>query len=328
MCSFLGHGMRIFARKLYCLLSSIMSFLWLVCLNIFLRPFLRRPKYKKKYKIAICGIFKNEAPFLKEWIEFHEMIGVEHFFLYNNNSDDTFLEVLQPYIDRGIVTITDWPYDQAQMKAYKHFYETYRHETQWVSFLDLDEFFCPRYKVNLFDWLKDKEKYPTLLVYWRMFGTSGKIHHNPNDLVIEQYTVCWDYLYLCGKCLINTDYDIAEFNSSTHHLPTIKYPLVGKHFKIKVSPVNQFGWFVKDPFHFSWMYNQNKHTIQINHYWTKAWDIYEKKRRMTDVFFKENPKLNMKYFYEHEYENRSTDHTIYRFIMQLKLKIGLYKEII
>ena len=41
---------------------------------------------EKDYKVSLCTIFKNEAPYLKEWIEFNHLIGVEHFFLYNNNS--------------------------------------------------------------------------------------------------------------------------------------------------------------------------------------------------------------------------------------------------
>lgn len=313
-------------KKIKSLVGLSFTLLKLLFCNLFLRLFLRKPKYDKKYKIAICGIFKNEAPFLREWIEFHEMIGVEHFYLYNNNSEDAFASVLKPYIDRGLVTLIDWPYDQAQMKAYKHFYETYRYETQWVSFLDIDEFFCPRYKENLYEWVKTKEKYPSLLIYWRMFGTSGKLYHDVEDLVIEQYNVSWDHLYHCGKCLINTDYDISEFTSMTHHLPILKFPLFGKVLRINTPPTNQFGLFVYDPFHFGWLYNENKYTIQINHYWTKAWEVYERKRRMTDVYFKENPKLNMLYFYEHEYENRAVDYTIYRFLMQLKLKLGLYKD--
>ena len=40
----------------------------------------------KKYNVAVCAIFKNEAPYLKEWIEFNHLVGVEHFYLYNNNS--------------------------------------------------------------------------------------------------------------------------------------------------------------------------------------------------------------------------------------------------
>ena len=305
-------------------LKMFLALAKLLFCNTVLRLFLRRPQYKKKYKIAICGIFKNEAPFLKEWIEFHEMIGVEHFYLYNNNSEDGFMQVLQPYIVRGLVTLTDWPYDQAQIKAYKHFYETYRNETQWVSFLDIDEFICLRYHTNLLDWLYTMDKFPALVIYWRMFGTSGKLAHDYNNLVIDQYHISWDHLYHCGKCLINTDYDIVEFNSGTHHMAKMNCPIVPHLLSLKVTPANQFGWFVNDKCHLSWLYNEDKYTIQINHYWTKAWEIYEKKRRMTDVFFKDNPKLNMSYFYEHEFENRVSNYTIYRFVMQLKLKLGLY----
>ena len=159
-----------------------------------------------------------------------------------------------------------------------------------------------------------------------MFGSSGKLHHNNGQLVLEQYSVSWDYLYHCGKCLVNTDYDISVFDTSTHHLTRVKYPILGGLFRIIMFPANQFGWFVFDPIHFSKFYNESKFTIQINHYWSKAWDVYEKKRRMTDVYFKENPKMNMSYFYEHEHENRTVDHTIVRFLMQLKLKMGLFEH--
>jgi hypothetical protein len=31
--------------------------------------------------LAITAIFQNEAPYLKEWIEFHLLMGAEHFYL-------------------------------------------------------------------------------------------------------------------------------------------------------------------------------------------------------------------------------------------------------
>lgn len=34
--------------------------------------------------LPICAIFKEEAPYLPEWIEFHRLMGVERFFLYDN----------------------------------------------------------------------------------------------------------------------------------------------------------------------------------------------------------------------------------------------------
>ena len=117
----------------------------------FLLLFGRKQK-PKKYYVSFCSIFKNEAPYMKEWIEYHLLVGVDHFYLYNNNSTDNYLEVLQPYIDKGIVTLTEWPEVPGQITAYKHFYETFRNETNWVSFLDLDEFICPKRETIIADW--------------------------------------------------------------------------------------------------------------------------------------------------------------------------------
>lgn len=55
----------------------------------------------RKY-LSICAIFRNEADYLKEWIEFHRLVGVEHFFLYNNFSEDAYLSILGDYIGQGL----------------------------------------------------------------------------------------------------------------------------------------------------------------------------------------------------------------------------------
>ena len=31
-----------------------------------------------RFELAIAAIFRNEAPYLREWIEFHRLVGVEH----------------------------------------------------------------------------------------------------------------------------------------------------------------------------------------------------------------------------------------------------------
>ncbi len=36
--------------------------------------------------MSLCAIFKDEADYLREWIEFHRIVGVEHFYLYNNSN--------------------------------------------------------------------------------------------------------------------------------------------------------------------------------------------------------------------------------------------------
>ena len=44
------------------------------------------------YDLSVCAIFKDEASYLKEWIEYHKLVGVQHFYLYENeNESDDFL---------------------------------------------------------------------------------------------------------------------------------------------------------------------------------------------------------------------------------------------
>ena len=42
------------------------------------------PRRETPHYLAICAIYRDEAPYLREWIEFHRLVGVEHFFLYDN----------------------------------------------------------------------------------------------------------------------------------------------------------------------------------------------------------------------------------------------------
>lgn len=117
----------------------------------------------KKYNLSICTIFKNESPRLKEWIEYHRHFGVDHFYLYNTGSWDSFYSVLRPYIDEGLVTLVNWPevVDKnstdihmwelsTQVPAYENAVNFMaRDETKWLAFVDINEFLvCPRGSVR------------------------------------------------------------------------------------------------------------------------------------------------------------------------------------
>lgn len=318
-------------------LKIIIRTIVLIIYNIILKFLLVKKKRSCKYEVSICAIFKNEEKFLKEWIEYHLMIGVEHFYLYDNNSEDNYDEVLAPYIEKGVVEVKLWKEDHAQMKAYKDFYENRRNETKWVSFLDIDEFVCLRnvfyssnwkkyynHKLrcnNIGEWLKSYQKYPGVLIYFKMFGTSGLENHDYSKLVTEQYVISWPGLYKIGKCFINTSYEIADYNTQTHHCPAMKVKVMG--VKLKVHPVNVFKIFIDYDIHFSWLYNDENASAQINHYWSKAWDVYKEQMQMTDVFFNVSPKIDIDYFYYHEEHNVTCDYTIYKFLIQLKKRLGI-----
>jgi hypothetical protein len=275
---------------------------------------------KKRYKIdiAICGIFKNEACFLDEWITYHELIGVQKFYLYNNNSDDNYIDVLSKYIERGIVELIEWPYNQGQMSAYKDCYEKNRNNCHWLGFIDIDEFVCPIKHSTINDFFKEFSNYPGVAIYWKQFGSSGILNHNMEKLVIEQYEQAWDRYSVFTKMFCNMDYEIFDFDNM--HI------ISSRVFGFKINPINQFKNIIKFDVH---KVRSNNYVIQINHYWGKAYDIFVRNKiERTDAYYKDSKALSeirKNLLFSHEAMCTIKDFTIQRYLLETKLKMNSLK---
>lgn len=287
------------------------------CLKFKLALCAAKPDIKeKKYNVSICAIFRNEASYLHEWIEFNNLVGVEHFYMYNNNSEDDFLSILQPYIDKGIVTLIEWPHNQMQMEAYKDCIDKYSGETKWLGFIDIDEFIVPKSTDNIYEFLKTFEKKAGAVnIYWRLFGTSGLMDRNLEGLVSEDFTVCWPKYCDIGKCFYNTAFGFdlnSKNNDCLHHW------FWANHRGRDIPPVNIFNHVCIDNRNIA---DSADFPIQINHYFTKSYKEYEMKCAKGDVYFKINPH-DEEYFYEHEMKCTSTDYSAYKYLIKLKHKMG------
>lgn len=60
---------------------------------------------ERLHSLSICAIFRDQGPYLAEWIEYHMLMGVEHFYLYDHKSLDAPVNELLPYIEGGIVDL-------------------------------------------------------------------------------------------------------------------------------------------------------------------------------------------------------------------------------
>lgn len=274
------------------------------------------------YYFSICAIFKDESLSLKEWIEYHKLIGVEHFYLYNNKSTDNSIAILQQYINDGIVTLVDWDVmPPAQSAAYNDFKKKFWSETQWVAFIDLDEYICLKYDTNVKDWFSKYENYPSLVVYWKMFGSSGLIEHDKSRLITEQYYIAWDRYNDIGKPIFNTRFEAVETTLKYIHTLPAKLSLFGHSFT--VPPVNEFKKFIK--------YKSNRigffrgigdFTIQINHYATKSYlEYFCTRRKRGDVNAFANNTSVLAYKYTQEFSVKP-EYTIYRFLPFLKVRMN------
>lgn len=288
---------------------------------------LKRDRSVRKYKFSICAIFKNETLQLKEWIEYHRMVGVEHLYLYNNFSEDNYLSVLAPYVEENYVTLTEWKIPPpSQVSAYQHFKNHYSKETQWVAFMDLDEFICMKECDDIKDWISKYDKYPSLVAYWKCFGANGRIEHDKSQLLIEQYYTCWDRLYDYGKPFFNFSFEVYGFHKNFIHELPAALSLLGGKVRIKIPPINEFKKFV----HFrcnriGFFHSKDDFTIQINHYVTKAYLEYfiSKRKRGTAASTGEVAK-HIRSSYAYLYHNRhciTTDFTIQRYLTELKVRM-------
>jgi hypothetical protein len=138
--------------------------------------------------LSVCGIYWNEAPYLREWLEFHRQVGVEHFFLYNNRSTDNHREVLAPFVDDGFAEIRDWDVFPGQLEAYADCLERHRQDSQWIAFIDIDEFLFSPLGLPVPEIVGEFEEHPAVGAHWCTFGDSGH-DTKPPGLVIENYVM-------------------------------------------------------------------------------------------------------------------------------------------
>jgi hypothetical protein len=141
--------------------------------------------------LAVVAIMKNEGRYLREWLEFQRLMGVDHVYLYDNGSTDESAEMLAPYVAEGFVTAIPWTtFDDEispQRQAYAHAICNFGHDFRWMAFIDLDEFLFPVTAPDLATVLSTYEDCSCICVPWLMFGFCG--HETPpQGLVIENYT--------------------------------------------------------------------------------------------------------------------------------------------
>lgn len=137
--------------------------------------------------LAACAVFRDEAPYLLEWIAYHHAAGVAHFVLYDNASTDGGAKLIAASSLASFVTIVSWPERSPLLSAYRHFLDNFASRFEWAAFIDIDEFLLPLNEGAVPPLLARLQHVSAVLVNWRIFGPSGH-EESPPGLVTENYT--------------------------------------------------------------------------------------------------------------------------------------------
>lgn len=138
------------------------------------------------YELAVCTMIKGENSHLPEWIAYHSIVGVGHFYVYDNESPVPLTEALEPEIRRGTATVVPISGRFKQLAAFNDGLKSFGSTARWMAFIDLDEFLLPVQLDSMNDVLRDYEPYGGLGINWHMFGSSGH-QVRPPGLQIEAF---------------------------------------------------------------------------------------------------------------------------------------------
>ena len=241
------------------------------------------------YNLSVAAIMKNEGPYIKEWLDYNLLAGVEHFYIYDNDSPDNMKEVLQPYIEKNIVTYTFYPGKCRQYEAYMDAVNKFKFESRYIAFIDGDEFIFPQNNKSIGEVLDEVfEKFPKaggLAVNWYQFGTNFLETADYSRGVLERFT------------MRSADESVPLSDSGGYpvanaHIKTIANPrkidyFCSPHFAryfVDCKAVNENG----DKVEFSYNNPPTVDKIVINHYGQKSREEYQNKVKRGVADLKEN----------------------------------------
>lgn len=176
------------------------------------------------YFFSVGAMFRNESHCIKEWIEHYLNQGADHFYLVNDNSTDNSVEIIQPYIDRGQITL----YNAEDLGPHvlghqRNTYNAYMlphvnsKDTKWLLICDLDEFaWSPMFR-TLKEFLTEHVyMLAQVQVTPTIFG-SNNLEKQPKSLVQGFTKRSKDVPTKCGtyKYFVNSDYRFISLN--VHH---------------------------------------------------------------------------------------------------------------
>ncbi len=275
------------------------------------RPFFvlrRRPRFN----LSLCAILRDEARNVLEWVAFHRLVGIEHFYIYDNASSDGTASLLRERFPAELITIVDWPERPGQFSSYRHAIANFANETEWGAFIDCDEFLFPTREETLPPLLEMARQRSGLCAFWLLFGSSG-LQSRPPGLCIEAFTrrAHEDFINNHHPKSILRLHEVLSF-SDAHF------------FNTRRGCVDERGRIValdrKNP---ALPIEISHERIRINHYFTKSvaeWEIKRARGRADSKLGEPNYMRPVTDFDLHD-RNEVEDLTIQRYLPALKASL-------
>ncbi len=274
----------------------------------FKRYFKQEDSLSFKYDLSAVLIIKDEASYLQEWIEYHKLVGIDHFYIYDNESTDNIKEILKPYIKSKVVDYIFWPGKLQQKPAYNDAIKRYKLESKWITFIDSDEFIVPISKETIPEVLNEINPKFGLSVCWCYYGDNGH-KTRTKGLVIERFTKRSKEKFGMNTIIKSIVNPRAVYFMEPHNAC-----FIGNLSSINENGLKVFGSMIDD------IKNISMNKIRVNHYYCKSWEEYTNKIKRGDV----NRAVPLLYKSTFDKVNRNDveDDIMKKYVKKIKKSIG------
>lgn len=210
------------------------------------------PPRRKPFEMCVCTMTRNAAAVLREWVMYHAGIGVQRWFIYDNNSDDDIIAEIK-YLERRGYNVSRhfWPWIKTQEAGFSNCAIRARNDCDWIAFIDVDEFYYIRSGESLTSIIRNytaSAEIGEIRTPCHSFGPSG-LRNRPRGGVTEGYT-CRVILPERHKSILKPESMNATLINVVHH------------------------FHLKDGFTFA---DVDKEVMVINHYKYQVWEVFKEK---------------------------------------------------
>ena len=166
-----------------------------------------QPESSSSGRLSLITMVKDANALLREWVPYHLLLGVSHFYIVNNDCGESATsysscEGLRRYIDAGLVTFLDPEFrcrrigravllgaliDELARPQSSAAAQSAR-EHEWVLEVDPDEYLVLPPRARVPDFLRTHAtRFDSVPLPWRIFGTSFRANATREGTVIANY---------------------------------------------------------------------------------------------------------------------------------------------
>ena len=228
-----------------------------------------------KHYLTLGSVIRNQTHYVQPWLTFHYVNGFERFVLILHKCDDDTERKIRelPFADKIHIHHVVNDQQHVQMSGFAWILERYGETTEWLAFIDSDEYLYASDPKN-FDFrlvLERYENFGGLFVHWMEYGHNNRLTPpSPQTLEIEWFPLRkqdTEWVHTSGKSIVRPQAVPKPYRPS-HEYGPLDYSLLSPHFfkTHKDFPVVHDDYVPLSYLHF-WRTERTTHKVaRCNHY--------------------------------------------------------------